>query len=157
MRVKLFNYLHDLFHRGSLKVDKCKQDQSTMSALAEVKQLVETALTSVEAEIDNEVVQVVKSKLVDLQSFLSTVVDDAGEQLETPTPPADPNAALDTPAAPEDPVDPATPSEPVAPADPTDAPEAPTPPTDVVTPPADGSEPVTDSEGNEVTDPNAPR
>lgn len=127
-----------------------------MSAIAEVKQLIETALASVEDEIDNEVVQVVKSKLVDLQSFLSTVVDDAGEQLD-PVAPADPNASLNPPAAPVGPVAPSEPATPEAPVDPTTAPEVPTPPTDEVTPPADGSDPVTNEAGEQVTDPNAPR
>jgi len=165
--------LHETLSRDISKLHSYfskPKDKVAMSAIAEVKQLVETALTSVETELDNEVVQVVKAKLVDLQSFLSTIVDDAAqittapEVPNTPEPPVDPNAALAAPAVPpaENAAD--VPAETPAASDSAPSDEVPatdpsteTPSADEVTPPADGSEPVTAEDGSTVTDPNAPR
>ena len=166
----------DINHMASLDTIKSKVDE----VIAEVELVVEATGSTPEF-------QLVKDKLTDIKDFLSRVDTDSTptpDGLPTPEVPTEPVIEPVTPV--EVPVDPATGEpttptivpvpDPVAPEAPaedlnvpsTDVvtpdgtvvspdPNAPVVDTTVVTPPVDGSEPVTDTDGNEVTDPNAPR
>jgi hypothetical protein len=156
--MSLLAYLRHFGQRDILKADEyiINPTEIHMASFDTVKQNVEAALEAVEVDIENEVAQVIKAKLLDLQSFLNSQ-------------PVDTTPPTDAPVAPEAPVDPAAPVEPpvdpapvddllvseIDPSVPSSEPQ--TPPTDVVTPPVDGSEPVTNEAGEPVNDPNAPR
>jgi len=152
--MSLFTYLHDLFHRDTLIADEHLSNQGNI--MEEVKQHVEAALVAIEGEIESVVTQLVKEKLLDLQTVLNEALippaglAEASNESEASETPADPNAALAAPAVP--PADSAA----DVPAE-TPAASDSAPPADVVTPPANGSAAVTDEAGNVVTDPNAPR
>jgi hypothetical protein len=168
--------LHDTLRSDILRVSEHlfkPKEPKVMAAFDEVKQHVEAALEAVAVVVEKDInLQLVEEKLTELDNFLKTlnVPADAPAAPEAPAEPpqppaeepaapaADPGAEAPAPEAPAPETE--TPAEDAGegseePAPP--APEAPAAPSEEVTPPADGSEPVTGADGNPVTDPNAPR